>query len=124
MSRKKRSRPEPAIAGFEPRGSDDPEQINSVIPRNYNQRQLLDYANVKALAAELNRPAKTLIAMGPNTDPFCIVPGRRRGAEWFAGLWKRFGGFGAHIRRIHYKIISQKKPVKMPNGRLYRNTRR
>jgi hypothetical protein len=88
-----------------------------------NPTTLLDYANIKSLAAELNRPAKTLLAMTPGNDPFAIVAYRRAAAEWFADLWQRHGGAGVHVRRLHYAIISQSKPVKMPDGRPYRNTR-
>ena len=95
MARKKRSRPEPAIAGFEPRGSDDLDQINSVVPRNMSP-ELLDYANVKALAVELNRPAKALIAMGPNTHRSdCAVAAQ--GCRMVCTLWKRFSAVLALI---------------------------
>jgi hypothetical protein len=37
-------------------------------------------------------------------------------AEWFAELWERFGyTTGVHLRRMHYTIISQDEPVKMPS---------
>ena len=37
----------------------------------------LRYDRIKRLAAELRRPASTLIALAPANDPFSITPGRR-----------------------------------------------
>jgi hypothetical protein len=86
-------------------------------------RNLLDYANIKLLAAELHRPASTLSALAPANDPFSITEGRHAGAQWFARLWKRLDlGSGVHLRRLHYTIISQSKPVKMSDGTPYENT--
>ena len=42
-------------------------------------QHLLDYANIKSLAAELHRPASTLFALAPANDPFSITDGRRAG---------------------------------------------
>jgi hypothetical protein len=84
----------------------------------------LDYDGIKALAIELGRPATTLHVLSHQNDPFYITPGRRADAEWFADLWQQFGfGDGTHLRRIHYRIISQKTPVLMPDGSAYENTR-
>jgi len=65
-----------------------------------------------------------LLALAPGNDPFCLhQPARQRNAEWFAELFERFGfGQGVHIRRIHYRIISQDTPVLRPDGRPYLNT--
>jgi hypothetical protein len=82
-----------------------------------------DYEGLKALAKELNRPASTLIALASVNDPFYIGPTRQRDAEWFAEIWNRFGlGSGVHIRRIHYRLVSQSPPVQMPDGTTYENT--
>jgi hypothetical protein len=84
---------------------------------------LLRYDNIKKLANELNRPASTLIALSPNNDPFSITPTRHDGAHWFARIWKRFRlGYGIHVRRVHYKLISQAAPIKMSNGMPFKNT--
>ena len=57
-----------------------------------------------------------LLALAPANDPFCLHrPARQRNAEWFAELFERFGfGQGVHVRRIHYRIISQDEPVLRP----------
>lgn len=44
-------------------------------------------------------------------------------AEWFAGLWERFGyTTGVHLRRIHYRILSEGN-IHRPDGSLYENNR-
>ena len=86
--------------------------------------QSLDHAGLKELAEELGRPLNTLIALTSQNDPFVAgTPWRETGAEWFFGIWRRFHlQSGAHIRRIHYVIISQEEPVLMPDGKAYVNT--
>ena len=84
---------------------------------------VLDYEGLKGLCVVLGRPASTLIALAPANDPFAIGPLRRKGAEWFTRIWKRLGlGKGTHLRRIHYVLISQKRPVPLPDGARYENT--
>ena len=65
-----------------------------------------------------------LLALAPANDPFCLhQPARQRNAEWFADLFERFGfGQGVHVRRIHYRIVSQDSPVLRPDGGDYQNT--
>jgi hypothetical protein len=83
-----------------------------------------DHAGLKALAKQLGRPLYTLEVL--RNDPFTAgQPARKAGAEWAAALWRRFEiKPGAHIRRVHYKIISQRSPVLMANGEPYINTER
>jgi len=66
----------------------------------------------------LRRPEGTLIALTTTNDPFhATTPGRVRRAEWFTALWEQFGfGLGVHIRRVHYRIISQETPILMVDG--------
>jgi hypothetical protein len=54
------------------------------------------------------------------------TPFRRRDAEWVARLWQdlEMPTSGAHTRRLHYRLVSQKVPVLFPNGSTYENTRR
>src|SRR5262249_49514517 len=38
-------------------------------------------------------------------------------ARWFAKLWNEFGyRTGVHLRRVHYQIISQDPPIRLPEG--------
>jgi hypothetical protein len=86
----------------------------------------LTYDDLKALAEELNRPLKTLYVLSPQGDPFMAGrESRERDAQWFGALWRRFRfRSGAHIRRVHYVLISQSdsEPVLMPNGERYINS--
>jgi hypothetical protein len=84
----------------------------------------VSYLAIKRLSKELGRPTETLLALSINNDPFyAAIPNRRKLAEWFAGLWEQFGfGSGVHVRRIHYRIISQPEPILLPSGEPYRNT--
>jgi hypothetical protein len=83
-----------------------------------------DYEGLKALAKDLKRPASTLIALAPVNDPFYIGPARQRNAEWLTEIWNRFDlRNGIHVRRIHYRIVSQSPPVQMPDGTPYENTK-
>lgn len=46
-----------------------------------------------------------------------------RDAEWFASLFREHGfSRGVQIRRVHYRLISQREPVLMPDGSDYENT--
>jgi hypothetical protein len=82
-----------------------------------------DYNSIKSMAKSLGRPAYSLIALASCNDPFWITPSRQAGAKWFGRIWQRFGlGRGVHCRRVHYQLISQKTPVKMPDGTPYENT--
>jgi len=71
---------------------------------------MYDYEGLCELSKELKRPASTLYALANCNDPFYILPFRQVEAEWFAGLWRKYigEGTGIHIRRLHYKLISQK----------------
>jgi hypothetical protein len=62
---------------------------------------------LKSQAAELGVPAKRLLAMAPQRDPF------NKGtdtdwamAEWFKKMYDRFGYPGIHLRRLHYRIAN------------------
>jgi hypothetical protein len=83
----------------------------------------LDYDGIRKLSKELRRPIKTLIALSANNDPFYLVPRRRKAARWFGKIWERLDlGDGNHVRRIHYVIISQRKPLLNVYRTVYTNT--
>jgi hypothetical protein len=82
-----------------------------------------NYDEVKALAKKWGRPASTLIALSHQNDPFYIGPDRLAKAEWFAKLWKKYKvQSGVHLRRLHYLFVSQRTPIRMLNGKPYKNT--
>jgi hypothetical protein len=85
----------------------------------------LDHAGLLALSKELGRPLYTLEVT--RRDPFTAgQAARRAAAQWFAELWQRFDiQPGAHLRRIHYLLISQEPgTVTLPDGSPYINVDR
>jgi hypothetical protein len=84
----------------------------------------MNYEAIKSLAKQRGCKVTDLIALAPQNDPFYVgTPGDLEKGTWFAELWQRFGfSVGVHIRRVHYRIISQEKPILMPNGLPYENT--
>jgi hypothetical protein len=85
-----------------------------------------NYQRLRELAAELNRPLQTLIALSDDNDPFFADrPGRRmERAQWFAELWQRLDiQHGVHVRRLHYLLCSTTGIIR-PDGAPYANTHR
>ena len=82
------------------------------------------YEEIKEFAREHNVRVTDLIALTRKRDPFYAgTPSDYAKGEWFAELWRRFGySTGVHIRRVHYQVISQERPVLMTDGRPYENT--
>ena len=85
-----------------------------------------NYDTIKVLAKEQGVRVTDLIALAPQNDPFYFgTPGDLLWGEWFAGLWQRFGyTSGVHVRRVHYRTVSQETPAIMPDGVPYENTER
>ena len=89
------------------------------------QTQPRNYAGIKELAKAVGRTIPDMLAMAPNNDPFYIMPAQEKQAMWFMELWQRFElPHGVHLRRIHYKLVSQAEPVLMVDGQPYQNTER
>jgi hypothetical protein len=65
-----------------------------------------------------------LLALHRNNDPFfCGSPAQERDAEWFTALIARYSfAVAFHLRRVHYRVVSEREPVAMPNGEPYENT--
>ena len=82
-----------------------------------------DYQGLKRLKSKTRRNVSELLVLKDDNDPFYAgAPRRRELAEWFAELWNQFGfGAGIHVRRIHYRIISQASPILLPSGEPYVN---
>ena len=57
-------------------------------------------------------------------DPFnCGGPEQIKQATWFAEIWAQFmGDQRGHLRKCHYKLVSQPTPILKPDGTPYRNT--
>jgi hypothetical protein len=96
---------------------------------NFTERDLnerLGYDFLKAWAKASKRPVTDFTALHTKNDPFYMgTPGAWASGKWFAGLWDQFRyGSGVHLRRVHYQIVSQDPPVKLPSGDTYENTER
>jgi hypothetical protein len=77
---------------------------------------------LKAQAKSLKRPVDSMFALTPQNDPFYLSPQRQAMAHWFFRLWTELGlARGAHIRRVHYRIVSF-AGMTMADGRPYENT--
>ena len=87
-------------------------------PQSY--QQLLD------LAEQCSRPVTHLFALALQNDPFrADHPSRRRDGEWFAQVWTAMDcGPGTHLRRLHYRLVSQLQPIELLDGSPYENTER
>jgi hypothetical protein len=84
----------------------------------------MNYQTIKNKAKELQCSVKDLIVLSQQNDPFyCGTKMDIKLAEWFAQLWEKFGFVSdIHLRRIHYRIISQDPSILLPNGNKYQNT--
>jgi hypothetical protein len=85
---------------------------------------MITYETIKQLAKDHGITVSDLCALSPKNDPFYTGrPSEVIAAEWFAGLWNKFGyQRGVHLRRVHYQIVSQNPPVNRPDGSRYENT--
>lgn len=81
------------------------------------------FEGIKRLAREDGRKVDDFLVLARNNDPyFSGSPAQVKRAEWFAELWERFGyTAGAHIRRVHYQLVSQGSPTDF-DGKPYENT--
>lgn len=86
---------------------------------------MISYELIKAMAKEKKCSVKDLLALAPKNDPYYAgSEGSRQKAEWFAGIWREFGyegKTGIHLRRVHYQLVSQPKPLRW-DGKPYENT--
>jgi hypothetical protein len=83
----------------------------------------IGYEAVRQLTQELGRPASTLTVLAFDADPFvCGSPRHVASAEWFAALWQQHMNAGGHLRRLHYRLVSQAAPINMVSGAPYENT--
>ena len=84
---------------------------------------MFDYDSIRSIAKTIGRPVTDLLALTASNDPFYVgIKRRRRDAEWFADIWREYGGKGSHLRRLHYQLISSATPRIKPDGGDYQNT--
>jgi len=91
----------------------------------------MDIAGIKKAKTEFRKQGimvnePDLYALAPCNDPFHMgQPFLIKASKWVKKWWDRFGYTGGvHLRRIHYRLISQDSPVYLPNGKEYINNRR
>jgi hypothetical protein len=72
------------------------------------------HAAFKALLQRGKSRLADLVALSEKRDPFCAgTPGQVKLAAWFHGLWAQYvTSARAHLRRIHYLLVSQRDPRK------------
>jgi hypothetical protein len=120
-------RPVPVAAGGMPPPKSGSGRVR-IVPA-YELSELPNYEELKEAAQELGVSVAEMIALEPKNDPFYMgVTANREAAEWFQSLWLRLGfrrdSTRIHLRRIHYRIISQKTPLLKSDGEPYENTRK
>jgi hypothetical protein len=89
------------------------------------------YRFIKNLQQAIRKPngrkstVKDMLVLSQQNDPFYAGNGAEGDkARWFAEHWERFGyGSGVHLRRVHYRIVSEGNILK-PDGELYENNSR
>ena len=83
----------------------------------------LGYDAIKHLAKINGVTIPKLLVLAPKNDPFYAAsPALSARAEWFYCLWRSFGfNEGVHLRRIHYRLVSQHDP-RGYDGKPYENT--
>lgn len=84
----------------------------------------MDYESIREEAKSTGCRVEELLALTKANDPFYSeMPFRVRDGTWFAGIWRMLGEpTGAHLRRLHYQLVSQHPPVEMADGSAYQNT--
>src|SRR5262245_30404398 len=84
----------------------------------------VNHETLLALAKKQRVSVTKLLAMSPDNDPFYVGRDSHHcQAKWFADVWGKFGfGPGTHLRRAHYRLISDRRPPTLPDGRAYANT--
>jgi hypothetical protein len=87
---------------------------------------MIDYNTIKTLAAQNGLTVADLCALAPKNDPFYTGrPSEETAAQWFADIYHKFGyTTGVHLRRIHYRIVSQETAILRPDGQPYQNTQK
>jgi hypothetical protein len=92
------------------------------IPPGMDQPDSYDYEGLLRIKYREGCSISTLYALSSSNDPHYISEERQRKAAWFAKLIKKFPiKSGAHLRRIHYWLVSQSSPPLMPDGTAYKN---
>jgi hypothetical protein len=80
--------------------------------------------DIKRLAKHLRCSSTDILAMARKNDPFYAGQDANcKQAEWFARLWHEAAFTTAHLRRIHYRLVSMNPPTLTVDGMPYTNTK-
>jgi hypothetical protein len=84
----------------------------------------VDYDEIHEEAQASGRRVEELLALTKVNDPFFAgMPSRAASGQWFAALWRTLGAPSSfHLRRMHYQLVSQEPPTRLPSGTPYENT--
>jgi len=74
---------------------------------------------------DIKRDRKRFLVLQEQSDPYYIgTPTQIEQVNWFMKVWNMFDFPGQiHIRRLHYRLVSLEKPVRMWNNKPYKNTK-
>ncbi len=83
-------------------------------------------AEVEALAKRLKIRPRAFRVLSPERDPFfCGADNQKLMAGWFTNLFHQYRlPERFHLRRLHYWLVSQPQPPRLPDGATYLNTER
>ena len=82
----------------------------------------VSYEWIKRVAKGQGVSVTDLIVLAPQNDPFYTgTPNDWALGQWFAAVWQQLGEARAHLRRVHYYLVSLGS-VTFPNGKPYENT--
>ncbi|MET4151720.1 hypothetical protein BjapCC829_24755 [Bradyrhizobium barranii] len=81
-------------------------------------------ADLFALAEKLRRRQETLYTLGSPNDPWMAEADfRSKHAYWIADIFERFDiRSRVHVRRVHYRLVSQEPPILQVDGTPYVNS--
>jgi len=82
----------------------------------------ISYEWLKRVAKQQGASVTDVIVLAPQNDPFYTgTPNDWALGQWFAEVWQQLGEARAHLRRVHYYLVSLGM-VTFPNGKPYENT--
>src|SRR5258708_31452344 len=71
----------------------------------------MNYETIKQYARQTGHKVTDLIALAPQNDPFYMgTPTDLAMAEWFAGLWRAFGGTMGGLPHRAHDPVGQQQP--------------
>jgi hypothetical protein len=89
-------------------------------------REPMTYQKIRNLKKQQGIKISDMLVLASTNDPYNMENAApKRDAEWFANIYAELGLKNIqdmHLRRIHYKIISQENVISTATGKPYENT--